>query len=84
MKVMFEIYREAAGGRHRVVYFTELAEHERDAEIARAMRGEHVFDGFAQEGDLARRAIDTIVNRLNRDQPLDAPAIAAALHDVLI
>lgn len=80
MKVMFEIYREAAGGPHRVVYFTELDEHERDAEIARAMRGEHVFDGFAQAGDRARDAIDTLVDRLNRDEPLDAQAIAAALR----
>lgn len=53
-KVMFEIYREAGYGRRlRVVYFTELDEHDKESEINRALAGEHVYDGF-----LAGRAID--------------------------
>ena len=37
-KVMFEIYREAGYGRkYRVVYFTELNEHNKEAEINRAL-----------------------------------------------
>src|SRR5438128_1948663 len=46
-KVMFEIYREPEfGRRYRVVYFTELDEHNKEKEINDAMRGEHVFDGY--------------------------------------
>jgi hypothetical protein len=46
-KVMFEIYREPEFGRqYRVVYFTELDEHNKEKEINDAMRGEHIFDGY--------------------------------------
>ena len=46
-KVMFEIYRDTSlTGQYKVVYFTELGEHDKDTEIADAMRGEHIFDGF--------------------------------------
>ena len=46
-KVMFEIYRDTSlTGQYKVVYFTELGEHDKDIEIADAMRGEHIFDGF--------------------------------------
>jgi hypothetical protein len=45
--IMFEVFRDSArDGRCRVVYFTELDEHARDAAIESAMAGEHVFGGF--------------------------------------
>lgn len=70
-RVMFEIYREAArNGRYRVVYFTELTEHNRDAEINKAMRGEHFFDGYIRnyEKDHAKEVIDKILARLNNGE----------------
>ena len=41
-KIMFEVYKEATySGKYRVVYFTELQDHNKEAEINRAMAGEH-------------------------------------------
>jgi hypothetical protein len=74
-KVMFEIYRESGfAQRYRVVYFTELEEHNKEKEINDAMRGEHVFDGFLrnytkQEG---KRVVAAIVERLNSGQSVSA------------
>ena len=46
-RVMFEIYREGSYNlKYRVVYFTELGDHNKDDEISRALAGDHVFDGF--------------------------------------
>jgi hypothetical protein len=81
-KVMFEIYRESEFGRqYRVVYFTELDEHNKEKEINEAMRGEHVFDGFLrnytkQEG---KRVVAAIVERLNSGQSVSAADIEREL-----
>jgi len=67
-RVMFEIYRDAEEtGKFRVVYFTELGEHERELEIGAAFRGDHVFDGFilTRERFQAKKIIDDILDRLN-------------------
>lgn len=72
-RVMFEIYRDADDhGRFRVVYFTELGEHERELEIAAAFRGEHVFDGFilTRERFQAKSVINSILDRLNSGEPV--------------
>ena len=46
---MFEIYRETTyTGKYRVVYFTELQDHDKETEINRAMAGEHFYDGFLE------------------------------------
>ena len=46
-KVMFEIYRETEyTNKFKVVYFTELQDHNKESEINRALAGEHFFDGF--------------------------------------
>ena len=46
-KIMFEIYKENVySGEYRVVYFSELDDHNKDKEIDRAMKGDHFFDGF--------------------------------------
>jgi hypothetical protein len=81
-KVMFEIYRESEmGQRYRVVYFTELDEHNREIEINEAMRGEHVFDGYfrnhtKQEG---KRIVAGILERLNSGERIGPTDIAHEL-----
>jgi hypothetical protein len=72
-KIMFEIYKETAyQGRYKVVYFTELQDHNREFEISRAMAGEHVFDGFIRNlrKEEAKDAIDRILQRLNAGEPV--------------
>lgn len=81
-KVMFEIYREAGyDRRYRVVYFTELDEHNKDQEIARAVAGEHYYDGFfrADSLDDAKRAVGDLLDRLNRGEPIAADEAARGL-----
>jgi hypothetical protein len=81
-KVMFEIYREPEfGRRYRVVYFTELDEHNKEKEINDAMRGEHIFDGYLRnytktEG---KRMLAGILERLNSGEKLSAADIARDL-----
>ena len=85
-KVMFEIYRDADfGGRYRVVYFTELGEHDKETEIADAMRGERVFDGFLlhRERNQAKQVVDEILERLNRGEEVDEAAIRETLQPFL-
>ena len=69
--IMFEIYREAVyQGCYRVVYFTELEEHNKELEIGRAMAGEHFYDGYIATGHrhMAKEAIDQLLDRLNRGE----------------
>jgi hypothetical protein len=83
-RIMFEIYRESSYDRRfRVVYFTELTERNRDLEIARAMDGEHVMDGFISlERSLeAKAAITALLERLNAGEPLPAELLKEALGD---
>jgi hypothetical protein len=81
-KVMFEIFREEASSRkYRVVYFTELDEHNREIEINEAMRGEHIFDGYLrnhskQEG---KRTVAAILERLNRGEKVSRTEIEREL-----
>jgi len=85
-KVMFEIYRDASfGGRYKVVYFTELGEHDKEAEINEAMRGEHIYDGFLlhRERNQAKQVVDGILERLNRGEKVDASAIERELQPYL-
>jgi hypothetical protein len=85
-KVMFEIYRDhSVTGRYKVVYFTELGEHDKDTEIADAMRGEHIYDGFLlhrsrQEG---KQIVEQILDELNRGENLDIAAIESKLKPFL-
>ena len=77
-KVMFEIYRETEyTGRYRVVYFTELQDHNKETEINHALAGEHFFDGFIKnfKKDEAKDIINGILSRLNNGEPV-------APHDV--
>jgi type I restriction-modification system DNA methylase subunit len=72
-KIMFEVYKEATySGKYRVVYFTELQDHNKEAEINRAMAGEHFFDGFirAYRKDQAKETIEKLLNRLNEGEAI--------------
>jgi len=85
-KVMFEIYRETDfSGRYKVVYFTELGEHDKETEIADAMRGEHIFDGFLLHRDRsqAKQVVDEILERLNRGESLGSAEIEHLLQPYL-
>jgi hypothetical protein len=85
-KVMFEIYREPdLSGRYKVVYFTELGEHDKETEIADAMRGEHIYDGFLlhRERNQAKQIVDEILERLNRGDSVGQAEIEQMLQPYL-
>jgi hypothetical protein len=84
-KIMFEIYREPSGGRFRAVYFTELDEHNKEKEINDAMRGDHIFDGFLRNltKEEGKRAVNEILERLNRGEKVNPADIANALKAFL-
>ncbi|MCG3136819.1 MAG: hypothetical protein HJJLKODD_00655 [Phycisphaerae bacterium] len=82
-KTMFEIYREGGGDRrYRVVYFTELDEHNKHAEINRALSGEHIFDGFLHDHSLAdaKQIIQDILTSLNSSTAADPSTIRDRLQ----
>jgi hypothetical protein len=81
-RIMFEIYRETTySGRYRVVYFTELNDHNRDTEINRALAGEHFYDGFINSfrKDEAKNIIEGTIAQLNEGRAVDPQALAKAL-----
>ncbi len=81
-KIMFEIYREATySGQYRVVYFTELQDHNKESEINRAMAGEHFYDGFLRtfKKDQAKDTIASILTRMNGGEKLTPDEVAAEL-----
>jgi hypothetical protein len=83
-KVMFEIYRETGySGRYRVVYFTELQDHNKETEINRALAGEHFYDGFirAYRKDEAKQVIDGLLARLNGGEHFDSAEVERALGE---
>ncbi len=83
-KIMFEIYREAAyTGKYRVVYYTELNEHNKEWEINRAMSGEHFYDGFLRNyrKEEAKDIIEGLLKRLNDGEALAPADIEAALGE---
>lgn len=85
-KVMFEIYRETQySGKYRVVYFTELTEHNKEWEISRALAGEHFYDGFIKNWrkDQAKAIIDDFIRRLNEGEELTPPQLEESLRDFI-
>ncbi|MBK8261522.1 MAG: hypothetical protein IPK80_09290 [Nannocystis sp.] len=74
-KTMFEIYRERDYNRaFRYILYTELEEHARHREIARAAAGDTVFHGFFADQHLeaARAEMVAIVDQLNEMDEDDA------------
>ena len=83
-KVMFEIYRETEyTGKFRVVYFTELQDHNKETEINHAMAGEHFFDGFIKNfgKDEAKEIINGILRRLNEGETVNPQDVEHALGE---
>jgi hypothetical protein len=86
-RIMFEIYRERHdGGPYKVVYFTELGEHERELEIGNAMRGGHVFDGFlfSDSRHKAKQIINSLLDRLNQGEQVRETEIERELEPYLV
>jgi len=85
-KVMFEIYREGGYNRaYRVVYFTELNDHNRETEFNRAMAGEHVYDGFIREDARkdAKVVVRDLLSRLNDGEELTPDDLQRSLEPYL-
>jgi hypothetical protein len=85
-KIMFEVYREASyDRRYKVVYFTELNEHNKEAEINRALAGDHFFDGFLKEikKEAGKAIIDRTLARLNDGEPVAPEELERELVDCL-
>lgn len=85
-KVMFEIYKETEyTGQYRVVYFTELQDHNKETEINHALAGEHFFDGFIKNfrKDEAKEIISSLIARLNSGEPLEPREVERALGEYL-
>ncbi len=85
-KIMFEIYKEATyTGQYRVVYFTELQDHNKESEINRAMAGQHFYDGFIRNyrKDQAKDAIAGILERLNKGDRVEKEDVTRALAPFL-
>ncbi len=86
-KIMFEIYRETTySGQFRVVYFTELQDHNKEFEIGRAMAGEHFYDGFIRQyrKEQAKETITKLLERLNRGERLEAIDVERELKAFLV
>jgi hypothetical protein len=83
-KVMFEIYRETEySGKYRVVYFTELQDHNKESEINHALNGEHFYDGFIKSfrKEEAKEIIETCLTRLNSGEKVAPVDVERALGD---
>jgi len=83
-KVMFEIYRETEyTGTYRVVYFTELQDHNKETEINHALAGEHFYDGFIKNygKDEAKEIINSLLHRLNDGERVGADEVERALGE---
>lgn len=83
---MFEIYREKEyNKRYKVVYFTELGEHNKETEINRALAGEHFMDGFISDKmkEEAKNAIAEVLQRLNDGDEITIAEVKARLEKYL-
>ena len=86
-KIMFEIYKESVyGERYRVVYFTELEDHDKDKEIDRALSGEHFYDGFirSNQSDAAKEVVESVLERLNEGDTVEEKEVDRLLADYLV
>lgn len=85
-KTMFEVYLETTyRTQYRVVYYTELQDHNKESEINRAMAGEHFVDGFIRDGkkEVAKQRIDDLLARLNEGEKLSPNQFLAELGENL-
>ncbi len=83
---MFQIYREGSyNQRYKVVYFTELHDHNREIEINRALAGEAFYDGFIHNfrKDQAKQVIENTIRRLNAGEPVSPQELERELADFI-
>ena len=68
-----------------MVYFTELHEDNKEREIDRAMKGDHVFDGYilSIKKYRAMKQIEDIIQRLNDGETLDVQYLKKQLKEFL-
>ena len=85
-KVMFEIFREHEDGAYRVVYFTELSEHEKDDALSEAMHGSHIYSGYLlhRERERAKATVGRLLDRLNAGEEVSEQEIEFALDGVCV
>lgn len=86
-KTMFEVYYETTyGTRYRVVYYTELQDHNKESEINRALAGEHFVDGFIRDGkkEEAKQRIEGLLGRMNEGEALSPNQFLAELGEDLV
>jgi hypothetical protein len=86
-KIMFEVYRE--GGydrRYRVVYFTELNDHNRDTELNRCLAGESFMSGYLSVASRkeGRAVIAAALARLNDGEELTPDDLRSELGERLV
>ncbi len=85
-KTMFEVYRETIySSEYRVVYFTELQDHNKEPEINRAMAGDHFVDGFIKDlrKDEAKEIITSLLARLNQGEKMNPEQFLSELGEHL-
>ena len=83
-KTLFEIYREAGyDRRYRVVYYTDLNEHNKESEINRALAGKTFYHGFIKNygKDEAKEAIAKFLARLNSGEALEPAQLEEAIAE---
>ena len=90
-RTMFEIFREGDYNRaFHYIFYTDLEEHARDDQIAKAANGETVFSGFLDDTqkEAARAIVESIVDELNDmdedDAGMSADEIQGRLADFLV
>ncbi len=86
-KSMFEIYRQKDFNRKfKLIIYTELNEHNKEAEINRAMDGESVFDGFLKDSkkEEAKKILKEILDEMNKkEEALSEDEIKTKLEEYL-
>lgn len=89
-RTMFEIYRESDYNRSfHYIFYTDLDEHAREHEIAKAANGDTVFTGFLHDAskEKARAIVESIVDQLNdmdeNEAGISAEEITTRLGDLL-
>ena len=86
-KLMFEIYRQKDFNRKfKVVIYTELNEHNKEAEINRALDGESIYDGFIRDNVKAeaKKVLAAMIDEMNKNlSPMKEEEITEKLKPYL-
>ena len=85
-KIMFEIYQDKQyNQKYRVVYYTELNENNKHAEINRALAGASYFDGFIKDyrKEEAKQIIEDVVKQLNEGNIVKREEIKEKLKEYI-